>query len=215
MKQTALIKPNNTKRWKIDKYYYILIPHKKDGENNETNIRVNYPKSYSYLYRFRSELLSRKSKWFKGEDKPFYSLFGIGEYTFKPFKIVWCCMSYKPDFSVVSKIDDKYIGIKTIIPDNTIGNISFDSEKEAHFVCALLNSEKARLLFSMRSSKSKWGISIGMVKKIPLPKFNSKDKEHLKLAELSMKAHKNANKEDFKNIKIIEEEINRMAEKII
>ncbi len=210
-----LIKPDNTKKWKIDKYHYILLPHKKDGENNESFLRVNYPKSYAYLNRFKDELLSRKSKWFKGEGKPFYSLFGIGKYTFMPFKIVWCCMSYKPYFSVVSKITDEYIGTKTLIPDNTIGNISFDSEKEAHFVCAILNSEKAKFLFSIRSSKSKWGISIEMVKKIPIPKFNPKNKEHLKLSDISMKAHRYANKNELDNINKIEEEINQIAEKII
>lgn len=211
----SLIKPDNIKKWKVDGYYYILLPCKKDSENNESDLRVNYPNTYSYLNRFKKELLSRKSKWFKGEDKPFYSLFGIGEYTFKPFKVVWCCMSYKPNFSVVSKVTDKFIGIKPLIPDNTIGNISFDSEKEAHFVCAVLNSEKAKLLFSMRSSKSKWGISIEMVKKIPIPRFNPKDKEHLKLSELSMKAHNYAYKNEMDKISRIEEEINKIVEKII
>ncbi|PKP57042.1 MAG: hypothetical protein CVT88_09455 [Candidatus Altiarchaeales archaeon HGW-Altiarchaeales-1] len=129
--------------------------------------------------------------------------------------MVMCCMSYKPDFSVVSKITDKLIGTKTLIPDNTIGNISFDSEKEAHFVCAILNSDKAKSLFSMRSGKSKWGISIEMVKKIPVPKFNSKDKEHLKLSDLSMEAHKYAHKNELDKVNKIEEEINKIVEKII
>jgi hypothetical protein len=209
-----LIKPNNTKRWHIDGYFYMLLPQKKDGENNESHLRVKFNKTYSFLSRFKNELLSRKSKWFKGEGKPFYSIFGIGEYTFKPYKIVWCCMSYKPDFSVVSKVNDKLIGNKEVIPDNTIGNISFDSKDEAHFVCSVLNSEKAELLFSMRSSKSKWGISIDMVKKIPVPQYNPKDKNHKRLAELSQEAHKLSQKGESKELEKIEKEINKLVGKI-
>jgi len=206
-----LIKPGNTKRWKTEGYYYVLLPQKKEGENNESFLRVNFQKSYSYLSRFKKELLSRKSKWFKGKEKPFYSIFGIGEYTFKPYKVIWCCMSYKPDFSVVSKVDDEYIGTKEVIPDNTIGNVSFDSKDEAHFVCSILNSDKARLLFSMRSSKSKWGISIDMVKKIPVPRYNERDISHRRLVKLSLEAHRYADKEDVRRIREIEKEINRIV----
>ena len=209
-----LIKPNNTKRWHINGYYYMLLPQKKDGENNESHLRVKFNKTYSYLSRFKKELLSRKSKWFKGEGKPFYSIFGIGEYTFKPYKIVWCCMSYKPDFSVVSKVQDKLMGTKELIPDNTIGNISFDSKEEAHFVCSVLNSEKAELLFSMRSSKSKWGISIDMVKKIPVPQYDKNNKTHKKLAELSQEAHILSQKGESKKVEDIQKEINRLVDNI-
>lgn len=206
-----LVKPDNAKRWKIDGYHYMLLPQKKDGENNESLLRIKFSKTYSYLSRFKKELLSRKSKWFKGEGKPFYSIFGIGKYTFKPYKVVWCCMSYKPDFSVVSKVKDKFIGKKELIPDNTIGNISFDSKEEAHFVCSVLNSEKSQLLFSMRSSKSKWGISIDMVKKIPIPKYDKSNKTHKKLAELSQEAHKLSQKDDSKGLENIEKEINKLV----
>ena len=123
-------------------------------------------------------------------------------------------MSYKPDFSVVSKIQDKLIGTKELIPDNTIGNISFDSKEEAHFVCAVLNSEKAELLFSMRSSKSKWGISIDMVKKIPVPQYNKNNKTHKKLAELSQEAHILYQKRESKKVENIQKDINRLVDNI-
>ena len=151
-----LIKPRDTKKWGITTYQYMIVPQIKAGDNNESELRTELPNSYSFLKSFETELGTRKSKWFYGGDKPFYSLFGIGTYTFQKFKIVWCCMSYLPNFSVVSDIEDEFIGRKTFIPDNTIGYISVNNENEAYYICSILNSDKIKALFSLRSSKSKW-----------------------------------------------------------
>ena len=122
----------------------------------------------------------------------------------------WRCEVYKPFFSVASKVDDEFIGKKEYIPDNTIGYISLDSEDEAHFVCAILNSSKAYSLFAMRSSKSKWGISISMVNKIPIPEFDRENNNHLKLSELSKKAHLLKSQGKLQEIERIEEQINEI-----
>ena len=98
---------------------------------------------------------------------------------------------------------------KKIYPD-----LSFDSKEEAHFVCSVLNSEKAELLFSMRSSKSKWGISIDMVKKIPVPQYDKNNKTHKKLAELSQEAHILSQKGESKKVEDIQKEINRLVDNI-
>ena len=205
-----LIKPRDTKRWGIETYQYMIVPHQKAGENNESFLRTELPKSYAFLNSFKTELATRKSKWFYGGDKPFYSLFGIGKYTFENYKVVWCCMSYKPDFSVVSKVKDEHIGIKTYIPDNTIGYLSVESADEAHYICSILNSDKIKALFSLRSSKSKWGISIDMVNKVPIEEFSQENNLHIELVSLSKKAHK---LKDAKKIEAIEDKINNLINK--
>ena len=171
----------------------MIVPQIKAGDNNESELRTELPQSYSFLKSFESEFGTRKSKWFYGGDKPFYSLFGIGTYTFQKYKIVWCCMSYLPNFSVVSDIEDEFIGTKTFIPDNTIGYISVDNENEAYYICSILNSNKIKALFSLRSSKSKWGLSIEMINNVPIREFNKTNKLHVELFKLSKKAHHNIN----------------------
>jgi len=208
-----IVKPRHIKKWIIKGYYYIIIPHKKHGRNNESELRVNFPKTYKYLYSFKKELLKRASRWFKGGDKPFYSLFGIGDYTFKPFKVVWSSIGYLPAFAVASKVKDKYIGKKEIIPDNTIGYISFDLEDEAYYVCGILNSSSVLALFSQRSTKSKWGISISMVKNLPIPKYNPKNKVHKTISDMSKQAHTLAS--IGKDTSQVEEKINKLVEKLI
>jgi len=184
-----VVKPRHIKRWSINGYYYMIVPQKKYGEHNESVLRQKYPLTFGYLHSFKKGLLGRSSRWFKG-DIPFYSLFGIGPYTYKPYKIVWSAIGYLPAFAVASGVNDKFIGKKIIIPDNTIGYIPIDSEKEAHFVCALLNSSLAANSFARRSTKSKWGISIGMVKNVPIPKYDPNNGFHVELSNLSMEAHK-------------------------
>jgi hypothetical protein len=205
-----IVKPRHVKRWNIKGYYYIIIPHKKHGQNNESELRVNYEKTYDYLFKFKKDLLKRSSRWFKGGGKPFYTFFGIGDYTFKPFKVVWSSIGYLHAFAVASKVNDRYIGKKVIIPDNTISYISFDSEDEAYFVCGILNTTNAEKIFSHRSTKSKWGISIGMVKNLQIPQYNSKNKIHKKIVELSKKAHGYATNDDISNIEKIENNLNQI-----
>jgi len=208
-----IIKPRHIKKWIIKGYYNIIIPHKKHGMNNESELRVNCPKTYNYLFSFKDELLKRASRWFKGGDKPFYSLFGIGEYTFKPFKVVWSSIGYLPAFAVATKVDDDYIGSKEIIPDNTIGYISFDSLDDAHYVCAILNSGLVEKLFSHRSTKSKWGISITAVKNLPIPQYDSNNELHKKVSDLSIEAHEFA--KTNKSTSELEKKIEILVEKII
>lgn len=205
------LKPKNVRKWMIDGYLYGLVPQKKDGESNESELRVKYPKTYRYLSKFKPSLLKRSSRWFKAKGRPFYSIFGIGNYSFYPFKVVWSCMGFLPYFAVVSKINDRFIGNKLVLPDNTIGSISVKDEKEAHFICAILNSKTVNEQLRLLSSGSKWGISINTVKKIGIPKFDDTDTTHITLAELSAKAHQ----KNGITVKKIEAKIDRLSKKII
>lgn len=206
------LKPRNVKKWKMSGFIYGILPQRKNGEKNESQLRTNYPLTYKYLYNFKRDLLNRSSKWFKTIGIPFYSFFGLGDYSFSPYKIVWCCMSYQPSFSVVSKIDDKNIGNKEVMPDNTIGYIPANNKAEAHYICAILNSDMAKRYLENRSSKSKWGISINMVENIPIPKFDKNNTLHTKLADLAEKAHSTQNQDRLKQI---EQEINKIVEHVL
>lgn len=204
-----VIKPRHVKKWHITGYYHMIVPQRKHGADNESILRVKYKSTYRYLNLFKGKLLSRSSRWFKG--KPFYSLFGIGPYTFKNYKVVWSAIGYLPSFSVVSKVKDPYIGTKVYIPDNTIGYLPFDSEDEAHYVCAILNSSIVYSWFDRRSAKSKWGISIGMIRSIPIPDFDPNNPAHRSLSNLSKLAHKVAKVGKNKVLKPIESRINKIV----
>ncbi|HDY72897.1 MAG TPA: hypothetical protein ENH90_01940 [bacterium] len=205
------LKPKNVKRWNMKGYSYALLPQKKHGEKNESELRTKTPLTYKYLYKFKNNLLQRASSWFKIKGFPFYSIFGVGDYSFAPYKVAWCCMTYAPNFMVVSEVNDDLIGKKKVMPDNTIGYFSTSDKDEAQYLCALMNSKIVSEMLENRSSKSKWGISINMVNNIPVPKYDKNNEAHRKLAELSEKAH---NEKQEKTINEIEKKINNLAIKI-
>ncbi len=79
---------------------------------------------------------------------------------------------------------------KPIIPQETISLVAFDNEDEAHYLCAMVNSspfEYASVSYSQAGGKSMG--SPHVLENIRIPKFDPKNKLHIRLAELSEKAH--------------------------
>ncbi|MFX0098945.1 MAG: hypothetical protein ACFFCS_05145, partial [Candidatus Hodarchaeota archaeon] len=208
-----VIKPRHVKKWEIKGHYYMVIPHKKHGINNELELKENFPATLQYLNFFKKHLENRASRWFKGGNKPFYSLFGIGPYAFKPCKVVWSSIGYAHSFAVAPPVKDDFIGTKVIIPDNTIGYIPLDTLEEAHYICGILNSGLIEKHFASISTKSKWGISINMVKRLPIPKFEKNNEMHIKISNFSRKAHDL--KKDGNDVTNLEEILDEIVPKVI
>ena len=181
------LQPRHIGAWEINGYTYVIIPQRKAGEDNEKKFARTLPLTYRYLERFKDQFLSRKSRIFT--KKPFYGLFGLGNYTWKPYKVCWCGLGFKPEFVVVDSVNDQLLGEKLLIPDGTIYFIPLDTKEEAHFVCAVLNSELVRRFLSARSGKSKRGLSKKVMEQIALPLFDPNDSRHVELALWSLKMH--------------------------
>jgi hypothetical protein len=75
---------------------------------------------------------------------------------------------------------------KVVVPDHTLIAVDCESHEEAHFVCALLNSSPAN--FIVRGYVALHP-SPHIMNYIGIPKFNPKDKVHLRLAESSAACH--------------------------
>ena len=78
---------------------------------------------------------NRKSSIYKG--KPLFSIFGIGDYSFKPYKVAISGMYKTTTFSIVLPNNEK-----PIMLDDTCYLIGFDSLIEAEITQFLLNKEK-------------------------------------------------------------------------
>jgi len=194
------LQPRHISAWKFEGYTYAIIPQRKAGEDNEEKLARVFPLTYKYLERFKDRFTARKSRIFT--QKPFYGLFGLGTYTWKPYKVCWCGLGFKPEFVVLSAIRDRMVGDKLPIPDGTIYFIPLDRKEEAHFVCAVLNSELVRKFLSARSGKSKRGLSKKVMEQLSLPRFNPNDNRHLELASWSLKMHQGLKMPDEEGNKI-------------
>ncbi|MEF8900236.1 MAG: N-6 DNA methylase [Halovenus sp.] len=167
-------------------YDLHLVPLRKANEDNEAELRRTCPDTYEYLAANREALEDRSSTWL--EDGPFYNVFGLGEYTWSPYKVVWCRLGFKPDFAVVSTVDDAEFGEKQVVPGDHYMFIPTGNKTEAHFLCGLLNSAVYQRSLGEIASKGKSSLSKAVVSQLALPAYRDTGTSR-RLAELSMRAH--------------------------
>ena len=163
-----------------------LVPIRQANEDNEAELRETCPKTYEYLASNRQALDNRSSAWL--ERGSFYNVFGLGEYTWAAYKVVWCRLGFKPEFAVVSTVDDEDVGEKMVVPGDHFMFIATDDKDEAHFLCGLLNSSIYRKSMKDVTAGGKSGLSKAVVSKLELPGYTETEASK-RIAELSAMAH--------------------------
>lgn len=129
-----LLKSSDVKGFSVTRArLHVPVTQKYIGEDTSYIERV-YPKLWSYLIRHKSRFAERKSSIYRG--KPDFSIFGIGDYSFSPYKVAISGFYKAGSFTLVGMIDGK-----PVMFDDTCYFLGFDSYKDALFVCTLLNSE--------------------------------------------------------------------------
>lgn len=120
---------------------YIIITQKKTGEDT-SYIKNRFPNLYQYLSENEQLFIQRKSSIYTG--KTSFSIFGIGNYSFKPYKVAISGLYKRPNFSLILP----YKG-KPIMLDDTCYFLGFDNITESIIVWALLNSKYVKELLSV------------------------------------------------------------------
>jgi len=202
-------------RWGIKSTIDVLIVHDPMYPTipiSMSKMRLYYPLTYSYLSGFRQELLAREAyKTFHREAKrPFYAQFNISQDTFSNYKVVWKRMSNDIFAAVVSEIRTKY-NYKTVIPLDTTSFFPSNSESEAHYLCAIINSRPVRDFIKSFSSAGRGFGTPSVMQHVGIPKFDPKDTLHMRLAALSMKSHLLKAQGKDKEIQTHEKEIDRLV----
>lgn len=113
---------------------HVIIPQTRVGEDT-SEIKDLYPNLYKYLLTYKNVFENRKSSIYKG--KPAFSIFGIGEYSFKKFKIAVSGFSKRADFVLVMPSDCG----KPFMFDDTVYFLGFDTLSQAVRVWTALNSD--------------------------------------------------------------------------
>src|SRR4030042_6165834 len=83
---------------------YTILTQKKVGEDTKY-LENKFPNIYKYLTDNIRFFTDRRSSIYKG--KPPFSIFGIGEYSFKPYKIAISGLYKKPLFSLILPYNNK------------------------------------------------------------------------------------------------------------
>lgn len=170
-----LLKSSDINRKSSHQRKFIIVPQHKTGENT-ASLKIKCPKLYQYLESKEEFFAKRKSSIYKGKDK--FSIFGVGDYSFKPFKIVVSSL-YK-DISFVLVEDHKG---KPYVVDDTCYQLAFDSLEEARIVLSALKSDEIQfLLKSLVFKDAKRVVTKNLLMRLDIDKYlNSKN--------LSMTSH--------------------------
>jgi adenine-specific DNA-methyltransferase len=208
------LKSRHVRKWGLTGHDLRLIPQTQAGEDNEAWLREEYPETYDYLDANRDPLTDRSSSWL--DRGPFYSVFGLGEYTWADYKVAWCRLGFKPHFTVVSTRDDPDLGEKQVIPGDHYMFVATDDRRTAHYLCALLNAAPYQRTLRDLSSNGKASLSKSVVSELDLPA--PADCPHAdRLADLSAEAHERVAAVDESpdgdpELSAIETEIDRLVE---
>lgn len=120
---------------------YVIITQNRIGEDT-IYLADKFPKLYQYLTENKNFFKQRKSSIYK--NKPPFSIFGIGDYSFKPYKVAISGLYKRSSFSLIVPENEK-----PIMLDDTCYFLGFDSLSEAIFVWAILNSEYVQQLLAV------------------------------------------------------------------
>lgn len=134
-----LLKSSDINNYRDNRFRkFIIVPQRRVGDDT-SKLQYTHPLAFSYLTKYEHLFSGRKSSIYKGKDK--FSIFGIGDYSFKPYKIVVSSLYKDIKFVLVSQYRDK-----PIMVDDTCYQLGFDSQEEAKCILDSLNSEEIRSL---------------------------------------------------------------------
>jgi hypothetical protein len=114
---------------------YTIVTQKKVGQDTKY-IKSEFPKTYNYLIEHLSNFDARKSSIYN--NKPLFSIFGIGDYSFKPYKVAISGLYKTFHFTLVLPQNEK-----PVMLDDTCYLLGFDKIEFAVYSLILLNSKKA------------------------------------------------------------------------
>ena len=211
----------------IKSHFFLLIsqdPYKRRGYDEEY-LSVKLPLTYAYLIQFKDILVKRASykKYFckKIKDKgkvidlipvaPFYSMYNISNLTFSRYHVAWKRMAAKMSVVVLSRIKTDF-GTKPLVPTDTTAFFALDNKDEAHYLCAILNSEIINGFIKSFSAAGRGFGTPSIMNNFAIPCFNNSNETHKQLAELSEKAHNLVKR--GKSIESIEQKINVVVKKL-
>lgn len=117
----------------------VIVTQNQVGKDTQP-IREEAPKTWAYLKQHQALFEKRKSSIYKG--KPPFSIFGVGDYAFAPWKVAISGLYKQLSFRAIGPREGK-----PVMLDDTCYFIPCNSEGEARLLEVLLNSQTANQFF--------------------------------------------------------------------
>jgi len=133
----------------------ILVPQRA-LDDDPADLSRRAPRAWRYLEEHRVLLRARKSSIYRG--RPDYVVFGVGPYSFAPWKVAISGLYKRAAFTLVGPVEDRPVFL-----DDTCYFLPFDREAEALAARNALRSPAAQTFFSARvfaDAKRPWSKSL-------------------------------------------------------
>lgn len=192
-----MLKGSNIKKWNISYETYLICPHTAETKMwpiPQSVLKEDAPKTFNYLYSFKDELDKRNgfAGWEKEiQQKEFHAILRIGDYTFSKYKVVWKYIASEFICAVVGTVNDRYLGEKTILPNEKVMYVSTDCEMEAYYLCGILSS--TLIAQCVKSYMNPTSISAHILDKLNIPKYDTYNEIHNKIACICKEGHNHEN----------------------
>lgn len=137
---------------------FVIVPQMSSGYDTSI-IKSMAPLTWQYLMEHSEILDNRKSSIYKG--RPRFSIFGIGDYSFAPWKIAISGLYKRIRFVLVGPFEGK-----PVLVDDTCYMVPCDSEEEGQLLLELLKSRDATIFFrSLVFEDAKRPITVDILKR--------------------------------------------------
>ncbi len=160
----------------------ILLPQR--GMHGDPDLPTTYPRTWNFLFQFKEHLEGRSSLKRFQRNKPYWSLWSTGAYTFSPYKVLWKEMSGNHFVAAyIGLFDDPLLGSKIVVPDHKLYFAPVETEEEAAYLTGILNAPLVGNAISAYASQLSLGVSV--VEYLSIPKLDINDPNHLEMVALS------------------------------
>jgi hypothetical protein len=121
---------------------FVVVTQRRLGEDT-SGLRERAPRAWAYLHAHRERFAARKSAIYEGQ--PAFALFGVGDYTFAPYKVAICGLYKRLAFALVPPHEGR-----PVVLDDTCYFLPCRSAGEARRLHGALTSPAARAFFEAR-----------------------------------------------------------------
>jgi hypothetical protein len=156
-----LLKSSDLANRKLIPSKYVLLTQKQPSDDT-SGIKTRAPNTWNYLLSHADILDGRQSMIY--QKRPRFSIFGIGEYSFAPWKVAVSGFYKSLRFQVIGSFQGKPFAV-----DDTCYFVPCESKQEAAFVEGLMNSDLCqRFLHSLAFMDAKRPITIDILNRVDL-----------------------------------------------
>jgi hypothetical protein len=172
-----LLKSSDIGNGRTEARKFVLIPQSATGDDT-SRIRTTAPRTWEYLTRHAEAFNKRGSSIYK--NRPPFSIFGIGEYSFAPWKIAISGLYKTFTFVLVPPKDGR-----PVMLDDTCYALSCKTEEEARLLYELLSSKPAReFLRSLVFADAKRPVTVDILRRLSFSELAHEIGQYDKLKNL-------------------------------